>query len=1243
MSKLHTAALRSLNFTQLRNGTNRVMRKCTRWAALTLLVTLTSGAAWAKAGLAFRGLVQTLNTGGGVTLSSPADIVVDSSGNVYIADTGNSQIVEITAQGVASVLTITGLSPALSSPAGITIDGSGNLYIADTGNNRVVEISSSGAGSVISTGSVTLSSPKGIVLDQSGDLFIADTGDSQIVEVPIGGSASVLSITGLSSPSTLNTPIGLAVDVVGDLYIADSVNNRIVKVASGGTAGTTLSIAGGLTLTAPSGVVVDSIGNVFIADTVNPCAAKLQPTHPSAPKLCTRTPGGVQSRIAEIDNAGNGSVLNTGAAALNGSQGVALDVFGTIYIADTGNSRVLFVDAPLVANITSADPTYSLNKTAVGFGHVQLGSASPVVLTLPFNIGATGSVPLGSVQVLTSGVQNLDFTAGVDTTCANQTAPVPGCSVEVLFLPTAPGLRTGAVVLYDTANPPNPILTVPLYGFSDSPVAALSPSNATLVSSGEVIDELPFQLALDGSGNIYVGNYVQSGTNPEVVKIPAGGGAASVVSTGTVALGSAITGVALDGAGNLFIADYYNEQIVVVTPGGVASVLAITGLSPTLGEPTELAFDGAGNLYIADYSPNSRIVKISSLSVAGSVSSGLGQVVNTGIYTFSDSSITGVGVGSNGAVYIAGRTSNNSQVVQVTAAGVASLLNPSGLTLSNPQGAFVDAMGNLYIEDSGNGRIVKITTAGVASAVAIQGLTSPSTLAAGYGIAADASGNLYIPDWTNNRIVFVNVSGASLTFASTNVGATSSDSPQTATVTNLGNQPLLFSTNPTFTANFSQPTGSSDQCLSSTSLTAGTVCDVSLQFTPQTVGSLNAGIVVTDNTLNVAASTQQVSVSGTGVSVGDATATAVSANPTNVTIGQTITVTAVVTDTATGHSSTVPTGNVTFIDTVGSISVSLNGGNPVTLSGGLAMLTGVALSTAGSHTITANYAGVSSSFLSSSNSATVAVTAGKATPTVTLASSAAVALLQSAVTFIATVSSSGGTPTGTVTFFDGSTSLGSDTLGQGAATFTTSSLAAGVHSITAQYGGDANFTTLTSSALSETIQDFSLTISSSGATSVTVGPGGLASYALVIGPTTGTTFPAALTLSVTGVPNGAISTITPETLPAGSGRSNVELTVQLPSQTASLGHSEMLALRFSPIMLGLLLPLAGKIRRPTGKGGRWILLSLLALASISIVGLTSCGGKNTGFLGNSQTSYTLTVTATSGSLSHSTTLNLTVQ
>ncbi len=121
-------------------------------------------------------------------------------------DAGNSRIVEVNAQGVASVVTITGLSPALSSPNGIAIDGSGNLYVADTGNNRVVEITPAGAGSAISTGSVTLSSPKGVALDQSGDLFIADTMNNRIVEVTAGGSAAALTITVSSGSSTLTAP-----------------------------------------------------------------------------------------------------------------------------------------------------------------------------------------------------------------------------------------------------------------------------------------------------------------------------------------------------------------------------------------------------------------------------------------------------------------------------------------------------------------------------------------------------------------------------------------------------------------------------------------------------------------------------------------------------------------------------------------------------------------------------------------------------------------------------------------------------------------------------------------------------------------------------------------------------------------------------------------------------------------------------------------------------------------------------
>lgn len=1387
--------------------------KLLRWAAPLLVLVLGSGFAWASFSLTFQGLVQTLNTGGSITLSSPSGIVVDSAGNVYIVDTGNSRIVEVNAQGTASVLAISGLSPALSSPTGIAIDGSSNLYVADTGNNRVVEVTSSGVGSVISTGSVNLSSPRGVALDQSGNLFIADTTNNRIVEVTSGGSAAALTITVSSGSSTFSSPTGLAVGVTGKLYIADSSNNRIVTVAAGSTTGVVVSILGGVTLSNPKAVTVDGIGNVFIADAGN-------------------------NRVAEVDTSSNGTVLFTGSSTLNAPLGVALDVFGTVYIADTGDNRALMVDPPVNGDLTSSDPTYSLNKTAVGFGHVQLGSASPVTLTLPFTTG--GSSGLGGVKVFTSGVQNLDFTAGTGTTCNSSTGSSTPCSVEVQFLPTAPGLRTGAVVLYDTSL--NPILTVPLYGWSDSPIAALAPNTGSVISTGGLVTSNPYELALDGAGNMYVGDY----TGKNVTKIPAGGGSASVVNFGTPG-GTAlqnITGVAIDGAGNLFVGDHQNSRILVVTPGGVVSVLSINGLSPALGFPTALVFDGAGNLYIADFT-NSRVIRVSTLVVAGSTSSGLGMVVQTGSYSFSGSTLTGAAVDSQGTVYTAARTQNSSSIIKVTASGVASALSFPGITpaINNPQGVSVDAMGNVYVVDTGNTRIVKLTTAGVASILSISGLTSPSTLGSLlFGATIDSSGNFYICDWTNNRLVFVNVSGAVLSFASTKVGLTSSDSPKTAAVTNLGNQPLVFSANPTFTANFSQPTGSANQCLNSTSLNSGMPCNVSVQFTPQSVGSLSAGIVVADNTLNVSASTQTVSVSGIGLIAGDTTATSVSANPTSAAIGQPLTVTATVTDTTAGHSSTIPTGAVTLMDTVGSTSVSLNSGNPVTLAAGVATLTGVTLSGAGSHTITANYTGVTNSFLTSANTATlpiskdtetitgpvtqpVQMTAGQAgsvpvtiagpytvvaaptgtvsytvldssnasvasgtapltageissTATVPLASSlaagsytvsityggdsnyaasasattvqvlvgqitpaiswtpasgaitygatlngiltasaassgssvpgaftytatlqggsaiavtsasvlsagtytltvtftptdtityksvtasvsltvakaaTAVALTTSAstvlttswVTFTATVSSSAGTPTGTVSFYDETTLLGSGTLAEGAATFTTSSLATGAHDVTAQYGGSSNFSGVTSSTLTETVQDFSLNVAATGATSATATAGGAASYALVIGPTTGTTFPAAVTLSVTGLPPGATATLSPKTLPAGAGPTNVSLTIQLPTHSASLRHYQTVAAHLSPMMLGmLLLPFAGKIRRSAGKGSRIGLFLLLAIVGTSMGGLSACGTQNSGFLGNQQTTYTLTVTATSGNLSHSTTLKLTVQ
>lgn len=1195
-----------------------------RWAAVaTAFVLLSAGVSLASFSLTFQGLAQTLTIGGGITISAPAGTVVDPAGDIFLVDTGNNRIVEVNAQGASAVVTISGLSPSLSSPSGIAIDGSGNLYVADTGNNRIVKITPTGIGTVVSTGSVTLSSPRGVVMDQSSNIFIADTGNNRIVEVPSGGSAAVLTITVSSGTSTLSSPKGLGVNTAGKLYIADSGNSRIVTVASGSTTGVVASILGGVTLSNPSAVVVDRIGNVYIADTGN-------------------------DRIAEIDTSNNGTVLYTGSVTLNAPFAVVVDPLGTVYIADTGDSRIV-VAAPLVnADLTSSDPTYSLNQSVVGFGHVQLGSSTAVTLTLPFTTDFSGG--LGGIKVLTRGTPNLDFTSGSGTTCSASTGPSTSCSVQVNFLPTAAGLRNGAVVLLDTSL--NPILTLPLYGWGDAPLAALSPNTGSVVSTGSVVTSNPFQLAHDGAGNVYVANY----TGKSLVKIPTGGGAATTVALGTpggIAIQN-LTGVAIDGAGNLFIGDHQNSRILVVTPGGVVSVLTINGLSPALGFPTAINFDSAGNLYIADFT-NGRIVEISSLVVAGSTSSGKGTAIATGGFTFTGSTVTGMTIDPQGSIYVAARTQNSSAIIKVTAAGVASAVAiPGNITpaISNPQGVAVDAFGNLYIVDTANTRIVKITSAGVGSVVSISGLTNPPTLSTLiFGVTADTSGNLYIPDWTNNRIVFVNVSGAVLTFANTNRGSTSSDSPKTATVTNLGNKALVMSANPSYTTSFSNNTSDTNLCTSTTSLAAGKLCDVAVKFTPQASGSLSANITVTDNNLNVGSSTQTVAASGTGLSSADSTAVAVAATPTVANTGEAISLTATVTDTQTGNTSTIPTGGVTFTDTVGGSTTSLNSGNAVTLNGtGKATLAGVTFSTTGTHTITATYPGVSGVFATSTNTTTVTVTT-LIVPTITWAQPSAIFAGASLSGVLNATATNNGTAVPGTFAYTATPQGGSPVAVTGASTLTS-----GEYTLNVTFT-PTNTTTYHSATASVSlkVQDFTFavtTIAGVSSPAQTVAPGGVATYKLAFGPSGGTTFPAAVTLTVSGLPTGATATITPSTIPAGSGPTNVTLAIQTSTTIASaIGSRDSLDRAMSPTLFSaMLLPFVGLLPwrkcRLRGQGGRASALlgvTLLVIACCAAIGgLSGCGSTNSGYLGARSQTTMVTVTATSGTLSHSTTVSLTV-
>ncbi len=359
------------------------------------------------------------------------------------------------------------------------------------------------------------------------------------------------------------------------------------------------------------------------------------------------------------------------------------------------------------------------------------------------------------------------------------------------------------------------------------------------------------------------------------------------------------------------------------------------------------------------------------------------------------------------------------------------------------------------------------------------------------------------------------------------------------------------------------------------------------------------------------------------------TTIALTSSQSTMSAGTNVTFTATV---STPGSGTVA-GTVTFYDGTAAIGTA-------TVSNGVATASTTTLAV-GNHAITATFTPATGSPLTAATSAAVSETVTAAASTITLTSSANPAIVGQSVTLAATVPASiaGTAPTGKVTFYDGTTAIGSAQLNaSGVASLPTTTLKGGSHDITAVYAGDGVYGTSTSGVVAQKVSDYTI-----GNTTPTMiaDPGAAAAFNITINPVGSISFSAPVVLTVSGLPAKYTAAFGQGTVTPGAAGTTTTMTVQTFAQAlTAMEHEHHTKSLVAAAAWACLFPLLGlrRIRRRLPKS---LLMLALVIGSFGAVApLTGCGG---GYFGPQPASYTLTVTGTSGTLQRTTTVTLNVR
>jgi uncharacterized protein (TIGR03437 family) len=649
----------------------------------------------------FAGGALPVNISGTSASLSPVYVAADPAGNLFFVDQNTILRLDATTGILTRVAGngTTGFSgdngPATSAqlyfPTGIAVDSAGDLYIADTRNNLIRKVANgvitivAGNGFEGFTGdngpatAARLANPQGVAVDSAGNLYIADIGNYRIRKVSNGvittvagnGTAGFSGDNGPATNAQLSGPISVAVDSSGNFYIPD--NNRIRKVASGmittvagnGTQGFSgdNGPATSAQLIDPEGIVVDSAGNLYFADGDNNRIRKVS--------------NGVISTVAGNGTQGfggdNGAAVN---AQLNFPHGVAIDSTSNLYIADSGNSRIRKVANGVITTVAGGGTLVGDNGPTTS---AQLGDPSGVALDSSGNLYVADGVS-NRIWEVSNGV--------VTAVAGNGTKGFSGDNGPA----TSAQLNSPISVAVDTAgnlyiadgnnNRVRKVANGVITTIAGSASGGFSGDNGPATSA----QLYPVGVAVDSSGNLYISDTynqrIRKVANGVITTVAGNGTCCSSGDNNATATGSTLsgpTGIAVDAAGNLYIADNFFDTRVLRVSNGVINAVAGNGTegfsgdngpatSAQLWDPAGIAVDSAGNVFIADFI-NQRIRKVS-----GGV---ITTVAGNGAEGFS---------GDNGPAF-------NAQ-------------------LSGPQGVAVDSSGNVYIADGGNSRIRLLTPAG---------------------------------------------------------------------------------------------------------------------------------------------------------------------------------------------------------------------------------------------------------------------------------------------------------------------------------------------------------------------------------------------------------------------------------------------------------------------------------------------------------------------------------------------------